>query len=102
MELREPWSDRLGRTLSIMVALIVGMVVATLYLRIADKRGAPSCARMYAEAQTAADTALVDAHATGAAKGRLDAARNATCGELRRSARPPLSSSALWNVSGRA
>jgi hypothetical protein len=83
VELREPRLDRLLRLLSVGVALLVGMALATLYLRIAGKRGAPSCARGYVEAQTAVDTALVDEQATGAAVDRLDAARNATCGELR-------------------
>jgi hypothetical protein len=83
MELREPRSDRLRRFLSVGVALLVGMAVAALYLRISDRRDAPSCARGYAEAQTAADTALVDAQPTGAGVRRSDAAYNATCGELR-------------------
>ena len=82
MELRQ--SDRVRRFLSVGFALLVGMAMAALYLRISDTRGAPSCVRGYAEAQTAADTALVDVQPTGAAAvGRLDAAYNATCGQLR-------------------
>jgi hypothetical protein len=65
------------------IAFVVGMVVASLYLRIAERRGLPSCASGYVEAQSAADTALVDRQLTGADIVRLDAARTATCGELR-------------------
>lgn len=83
MELWEPRSDRLPRMLSAGMAFVVGMVVAALYLRIADTRGVPSCARGYVEAQSAADTALVDAQATGAATSRLNVPRHATCEELR-------------------
>ena len=82
MKLREHRSDRLHRMISVGMGFIVGMVVAALYLRITDRRGVPSCARGYVEAQSAADTALVDAQPTGVAITRLEA-RNATCGELR-------------------
>jgi hypothetical protein len=81
--LREPWSNRLGRMLSLGMALTIGMVIALFYLRIAEERGPPSCARGYVEAQSAADTAIVDAQPTRAAGRRLDAAGGATCGELR-------------------
>ena len=83
MELRERRSDRLRRTFTGGIAFIIGMVVALLCMRIADRRGAPSCARGYVEAQSAADTALVDAQPTGAAISRVEAARSATCGDLR-------------------
>lgn len=83
MELREPWSDRLRRLLAVVIGVIVAIGVASLLLRIAERSGAPSCAEAYAAARTAPDTALVDAQRTGAATGRLDAAYNASCGELR-------------------
>jgi len=83
MELRGPWSNRLSRMLSLGMALTMGVVIALLYLRIAERRSPPSCARGYVEAQSAADTAIVDEQPAGAASSRLDAAGGATCGELR-------------------
>jgi hypothetical protein len=83
MELREPRSDRWRRLLAVVIGVIVAIAAASFLLRIAERRGAPSCAEAYAAARTAADTALVDAQGTGAATGRLDAAYNASCGELR-------------------
>lgn len=74
---------RAHRVLSGGLAFVVGILVATFYLRIADRRGVPSCTRGYVEAQSAADTALVDAQPTGATTTRLDGMRNTTCGELR-------------------
>ena len=65
------------------IAFVVGMVVALLYLRMAERHGLPSCANGYVEAQSAADTALVDRQLRGADIGCLDAERTATCGELR-------------------
>jgi hypothetical protein len=83
MDLREPRTDRLRRFLAIGLGLIVAIGLAALYLRLTERRGAPNCAAAYAAARTAADTALVDAQGTGAASGRLDAAYNVSCGELR-------------------
>ena len=83
MELREPRVERLRRYLGIGLALAVAVAVGFLYLYLSERRGAPSCVQAYAEARTAANSALVDAQPSGAAKGRLDAAYNVSCGELR-------------------
>jgi hypothetical protein len=84
LELREPRSDRLRRYLGIGFALILAAVAAVLYMRMSERRGAPSCAQAYAVARTAADTALVDAQAADPEPGRLEAAYAVSCGELRR------------------
>jgi hypothetical protein len=65
------------------LAFVVGMVVALLYMRMAERRGLASCASGYVEAQSAADTALVDRQLRGVDISRLDPTRIATCGELR-------------------
>jgi hypothetical protein len=83
MELREPKVERVRRYLGLSLALAVAVAVGFLYLYLSERRGAPACVRAYAAARTASDSALVDAHSSGAAKGRLDAAYNVSCGELR-------------------
>jgi hypothetical protein len=83
VELRESRSERARRLLGIGIALLVAVAVGFLYLRLSERRGAPGCVQAYAAARTAADSALVDAQSSGAATGRLDAASNVSCGELR-------------------
>jgi hypothetical protein len=83
MELREPKVERVRRYLGLSLALAVAVAVGFLYLYLSERRGAPACVQAYADARTASDSALVDAQASGAAKGRLDAAYDVSCGELR-------------------
>jgi hypothetical protein len=83
MELREPKSERVRRFLGLGIALVVSVAVGFLYLYLSERRGIPSCVEAYAAARSAAESALVDAQPSGAAMGRLDAAYNASCGELR-------------------
>ena len=83
MELREPHAERTKRVLSIGLALVVAVFLGFIYLRISEWRGAPSCRTAYAMSRTASDTALVDAQRSGATMGRVDAAYNVSCGELR-------------------
>jgi hypothetical protein len=87
VELREPWSDRVRRVALAAIALIAVAVAATLYLRVSEARGAPTCARAYAEARTAADTALIDTQKADPEPGRVEAAYRVTCGELRQRGR---------------
>jgi hypothetical protein len=83
MELREPKAERFRRYLGVGLALAFAVAVGFLYLHLSERRGVPDCVKAYAAAGTAADTALVDAQPSGAAKGRIDAAYNVSCGELR-------------------
>jgi len=84
LELREPRFDRLRRYLGVGLALILAAAAAVLYMRMSERRGAPNCAQAYATARSAADTILVDAQAADPEPGRLEAAYNVSCGELRR------------------
>jgi hypothetical protein len=83
MELREPRGERLRRYIAGGLVLAFAIAVGLLYLYLSERRGAPGCVKAYATARTAADTALVDGQPSGAAKGRVDAAYNVSCGELR-------------------
>jgi hypothetical protein len=83
MELRERRGERLRRNLGLGLALALAVAVGFLYLYLSERRGAPSCVQAYAAAMSTGDSALVDAQPSGAAKGRLDAAYNVSCGELR-------------------
>jgi hypothetical protein len=83
MELRVPLGDRLRRVAFVAAAIVLGVAMAALLLRIGEARGTSGCAQAYAAARTGADSAIVDVQASGAAKGRLDAANGVSCGELR-------------------
>jgi hypothetical protein len=83
LELREPRLDRLRRILVIGLAVMAAAGAAALYLRLADRRGVPSCAQAYAAARTAADTQGVDLQRADPEPGRIEAAYAVTCGELR-------------------
>ena len=87
MELREPRFDRLRRFLIAAVALVAAAAAVAVYLRMSERRAAPYCTRAYAAARSAADTALVDLRRATEAGGRLDAAYNVSCGELRQRGR---------------
>jgi len=83
MELRDPLSDRLRRWVLVAAALVLGVAMAALYMRMSERRGAAGCIQAYAAARTAADTALADVQRPDAAAGRLEAAYGLSCGELR-------------------
>ena len=89
MELRDPLADRVRRWVLVVIGLVLAAAFAALYLRISEQRGASGCANLYAAAQTAADTALADLQRPDVATGRMDAAYNVSCGELRRRGKLP-------------
>jgi hypothetical protein len=83
MELREASSDRARRVAVMVAAVIVAIVLAGMYLRMSEARGAPGCVQAYASARTAADTAAVDVQKADPEPGRVGAAYGVTCGDLR-------------------
>lgn len=83
MDLREPAGYRLRRYLLFGLGLVIAVVLTRLYLYLSERRGISGCMEAYEAAMTEADSALVDAQPSSAAKGRLDAAYNLSCGELR-------------------
>lgn len=83
IDLRERAGHRLRRYLLVGLGIGIAVAITRLYLHLSERRGVSVCKEAYAAAGTAADSALVDVQASGAFKGRLDAAYNVSCGDLR-------------------
>jgi collagenase-like PrtC family protease len=67
---------------------LVGVVVLKVVARVKDSEDAAACHSLYAQARTAADTALVDRSVPPRARGRDElGAPLALCGVLRRAGR---------------